>query len=103
MRTRKPMTFETVPSWAVDSEGHSRYTVAAAFELAGFTDKWVRLTAATQREVFGAVLFGKCNVRVNSEGLQADRSVCFGTDFSSLRLGWDDLEQVMASGRRPCF
>lgn len=101
MRTRKPLIFEEIPAWAVEPADRSRYTVAAAFHLAGLTDKWVRLTAASQRLVFGAVLFGKCLMRATCNGLGISRTVCFGTDAVGIIFGWERLEKVMAEGRRP--
>ena len=103
MRTRKPLTFETIPEWAIDTNEKNRYTIAAAVELAGLTDQWIRLTAAAQRALFGLVLFGKANVRVTNAGISAYRSVCFGTDFSDAILSWSDVEQHIAKGQRVSF
>ncbi len=103
MRSRKPMTFETIPEWAIDASERSRYTVAAAFELAGLTDKYVRLTAESQRAVFGVAMFGKCSIRVGTEGIGAYRSVCFGTDVSGIIMTWDDVERHMKNQTKPCI
>lgn len=103
MKTRKPMIFETVPSWAIDATEKSRYTIAAAIELAGFTDKWIRLSAESQRQLFGVVMFGKANVMVTNKGISAYRSVCFGTDFSSTNLDWSEVEKHIANGTQVVF
>ena len=102
MRKRKPLKFEEIPAWAIDSSERSRYTIVAAFRLADLTDnKSVRLTAETQRNVFGAVLFGKCLITVGNEGIGVTRSVCFGTDFSGTNFSWERVEELMKEGRRP--
>ncbi len=103
MRTRKPIILETIPEWAIDASERSRYTVAAAFELANLTDKHVRLTAESQRAVFGVAMFGKCQLRVHAEGIAASRSVCFGTDFSTILMTWEDVERHMTNQTKPCI
>ena len=103
MKTRKPMKFETVPTWAIEAGTVTRYTIAAAFTLAGLTEQWIRLTAQNQRDVFGCVLFGKCEIKVGNDGIRASRSACFGTDFSSMTLDWVAVEKYVASGCRPTF
>lgn len=104
MRKRRPLTFADLPTWTVDPNSKpDRYSVAAAFMLADLSDKWVRLRAAAQRLVFGAALFGKCEIKVTDNGLQVLRTVCFGTDFSCTTFSWAELERVIASGRRPCL
>lgn len=97
-KTRKPMKFEEIPSWAIDSTKRDRYTIAAAFELAGLMRKDIRLTAEAQRKVFGAVLFGKCRIYVSNHGINASRSACFGTDFSSIAVNWEEVEKKVATG-----
>src|SRR5262245_49948918 len=103
IRKSVAMTFETIPAWAIDPDRRDRYTVATAFQLAGLTGRRVRLTAETQRAVFGHNLFGKCQVEVTETGISTHRSVCFGTDWSGITLDWARLEQLMATGERPCF
>ena len=103
MRTRKQLTFAEIPAWAIDDASPDRYTVAAAFQLAGLTDRWVRLNAATQRAVFGAYLFGKCSLRLDNDAIHVSRTACFGTDFSDTHFDWVALEQGIASGQRPCL
>jgi hypothetical protein len=103
MRTRKPLVFVAIPSWAITDCKPDRYTVAAAFQLAGLTNKWVRLTADTQRAVFGHHLFGKCQIRVHNNGVEVIRSVCFGTTYSHVLLDWAALERYVTTGQRPIF
>lgn len=103
MKTRKPMKFVDIPPWAIDTAERSRYTVAAAFRLAELSDVWVRLTAATQRAIFGAVLFGKCSIRCGTDGIHTSRTACFGTDFVATIIEWDGLERCMKTGQRPCI
>ena len=101
MRTAKPMKMKTIPAWATDGAQRDRYTVAAAFQLADLTGRWVRLSADSQRAVFGLVLFGKCQMYVGDNGIRVIRSVCFGTDFSETRFDWADVEKYMAKGCKP--
>ena len=102
MRKRKPLVFADLPEWTVDPNSKpDRYSVAAAFMLADLSDKWVRLRAEAQRLVFGAPIFGKCEIKVDDNGLMVTRTACFGTDFSTTTFSWVELEKVIASGRRP--
>lgn len=99
----KAMKFEEIPAWAIEDGTRSRYTVATAFELAGVAGRWVRLTADSQRDVFGHNIFGKCKVKISETGIEVVRSVCFGTDWSGATIEWASLERYMATGEKPVF
>jgi hypothetical protein len=104
MRQRKLLKFADLPEWVIDPNSRpDRYSVAAAFMLADLSDKWVRLTADSQRLVFGANLFGKCQLKVDDNGLKVTRKVCFGIDFVCTWFDWETLERVIADGRRPAL
>jgi hypothetical protein len=102
MKKRTLLTFETIPDWAIDQHNRSRHTIAPALQLAGLWAKHCRLTADTQRKLFGAVLFGKCEIFADDIGIRSYRKVCFGTDFSSVTLTWDRVEAAVANGRKVC-
>jgi len=101
-RKTNKIVFAEVPAWAIDTnETPTRYTIAATFAVSGLTDRWVRLTAPMQRLIFGAYLFGKCEMLVNNDGIKVTRSVCFGTDFSVTRHDWPTVEDYIRHGTRP--
>ena len=52
-----------------------------------------RLPAAKQRELFGAVLFGRKRLTINgeTEEIRTHTSVCFGTDTETLIYKWSEL------------
>jgi hypothetical protein len=79
MKTAKPLTFATIPAWALpETPGVEGFYAAIA--LAGMEDKWVRLSADTQRALLGKVVFGKREIKVDDLGEIAQlRTVCFGT------------------------
>jgi hypothetical protein len=103
IRASQVMKMAEIPVWAIDERTPDRYTVAAAFALAGFEGQWVRLTADSQRAVFGHNLFGKCKLMVDENGIMSVRSVCFGTDWSGVTLDWNGVERCMATGEGPGF
>lgn len=103
IRSSQMMKPVEIPAWAIDNRTPDRYTVAAAFELAELTGQWIRLTAASQRAVFGSKLFGKCKLKVDENGITSVRSVCFGTDFSDVILDWASVERCMTTGQAPIF
>lgn len=103
MTRRKNVTFATVPMWAIDPDTRDRHTIAAAFKLAGIEGQSVRLTAETQRALFGFVMFGKREIRVTADGISGSRSACFGTDFSSLSLSWEDVEHYIGKQTQPIW
>jgi hypothetical protein len=102
MKTRS-IKFESIPDWAIDQTQRCRHTIAPAFHLAGLFNRHCRLTADTQRKVFGLVFTGKCLVRVHDGGMNISRKVAFGTDFSDANLTWDRVEELMRANRRPEF
>lgn len=101
--TRQKLVLETIPDWAIDSDARDRHTISAAFELAGLTGKRVRLAAASQRALFGYVMFGKRQIRVASDGIHGQRTACFGTDFSTIHLSWEEVERYLANQYQPIW
>ena len=101
MKTRKPLSFETLPSWTIDGDKKDRHTVAAAFELAGLTGKWGP-TQSAQRN-------GNCSARPSSanaksrlrqkESRRGTQGFASGTDFDSCSLTWVAVENRMGLGR----
>jgi hypothetical protein len=97
MRLKK-LTFLDVPDWAIGPD-RSRYSIAATFTLCGAWRKPIKLSANSQCAVFGAYLFGKCSIVVHEAGLTISKKVCFGTDFTTLPITWDELDVLIATGK----
>src|SRR6185295_5583512 len=104
MKKRKYSSLTTIEPWMVDPEQRiDRHTIASAFELAGLWQNYARLTAASQRLVFGFVPFGKAAIYVGQDGIRAKKTVCFGTDCVVIELSWPQVEKMVASGRKPTW
>jgi hypothetical protein len=103
MPVKRPIVLESIAGWAIDETNRSRYTIAAAFQLAGLYERWIRLTAECQHKVFGFNMLGKCKFIVSDKGISVYRKVCFGTDFSDCFLTWHEVEELMKERRKLQF
>jgi len=73
-------TYITLPEWTYAGAQQDLYTLGAALVLAGYENKWVKLTAKQQRAILGDARIGKQSVGIFDGELMVTRSVCFGTD-----------------------
>lgn len=81
MKTPKPLTFTTIPTWAMPEQaGVSGFFTTIA--LAGLEGTWIRLSADTQRALLGKVIFGKQQIRVAGDDgeIAVFHKVGFGLD-----------------------
>lgn len=87
--------------------GTDKYEVAARIALAGLDDgRWHRLTAAEQRAVFGAYLFGKKSLRFDTSNqgrVEYAYSCCFGTDACTGEHSLDRIAAAVNAGHRLAF
>lgn len=73
--------YVSLPDWTMPHAGdRNLYSLAAALALAGLENRWIKLTAATQRALIGDARFGKQSVGLFDGQLLVSRSVCYGTD-----------------------
>jgi hypothetical protein len=93
--------FETLPDWTIDPDHQDGAALASALRLAGLTEKWVRLTAETQRKVLGYPVFGKRAIYASAGDVRIVRSVCFGLDFDCITLPWSRVTDYAKEKRRP--
>jgi hypothetical protein len=94
------MKFAVIPDWAMPDKPGARalFEVAA---LAGIENKWVRLSAAQQRQVIGSPVFGKQQLRANDDGtVDVMRSTCFGADHEQANYGINSISAAAAQGKR---
>jgi hypothetical protein len=74
------MTFTSIPTWALPATPN-RFALYETLALLDLEDQWVRLSAADQRLILGANVFGKQSFKVNHMGVVTiTRSSCFGLD-----------------------
>ena len=74
------MQFTNIPAWAIPKKA-DRYTFYETMALLNLENKWIRLSAAMQRALLGANVFGKQQFMVNDMGVvTVSRSSCFGMD-----------------------
>ena len=72
--------FTQIPAWTFENTSKDWYSLAAALVLAGLENKWVKLSADTQRAILGGNRIGKQSVGIFDGELKVTRKVCFGTD-----------------------
>lgn len=82
----------------------NKYEIAAAAALNALEGRWVRLTSQEQREVFGAYLFGRQEVRVDLLGqgkVEARKRAGCGFTRDTLWAEWtlDEVAQAARAGR----
>ena len=69
-----------IAEWTYKGASKDWYTLASALVLSGLENKWVKLSAATQRAILGANIIGKQSIGIFDGELNVTRKVCFGTD-----------------------
>ena len=102
-KSRNPLEFFAVPSYFVEQERRDRYSIISAASLAGIFGLTVRLTAGSQRLLFGSNMFGMKAITINNDGIGYSFKVAFGTDFVAGTIPWDDVERYIREGRKPNF
>lgn len=71
---------EQIPAWCISgARGFAAFVSALA--LAEMENKWLRISAAQQRALFGFVPFGKRAILSDGNTVRAAKSICFGTDL----------------------
>lgn len=76
-------------------------TIAALNDLDG--DDYQKLTAAQQRDLFGANVLGRKSVNFESDGqgiVRIHSSACFGTDGNVTRLSYEQFAEYCNSNRK---
>jgi hypothetical protein len=80
-RTLTAASFTALPAWTMPShKDKGLYALAAALTLANMENRWVKLSADTQRAVIGCNRFGKQSIGLFDGQLMITRSVAYGTD-----------------------
>lgn len=92
----KTKSIFTVPSW-IESNGKADFI--SFFEVMALLDienRWVRMSAADQRKLFGVCLFGKKQFKVSSSGVvTVGWSCCFGHDFEEVVVDRESLKTAI--------
>lgn len=72
--------FATLPAWVFPTtEKPCVYTLAAALALLNLENRWLYLSAETQRRILGRVV-GRMKIGMWDGVLMTSRRVCYGTD-----------------------
>lgn len=86
-----------VPEWI---ESNGKYDFINFFEVMALLDienRWIRMSAADQRKLFGVALFGKKEFMVNSTGeVLVSWKVCFGADSETVTLDREKLKLAIS-------
>jgi hypothetical protein len=95
--TTSTMKFQEIAAWAIQPTPDAR----ALFEtvaLLNLENKWIRLSAATQRAVMGANVFGKKEFKIGTDGeLMVAHSVAFGQDKEIIYYTLADIERAIVA------
>lgn len=78
----------------------NKYDIAAMIEVMGIAGQRVKMSAAQQREIFGAVIFGKQNVQFDLTGqgmVEVTRNTSGPT--SDLLFNQFSLDEVVAAAQ----
>lgn len=70
----------TIPDWAI-GEIKDCANLITAVALAGFEGKWIRLSAAQQRQIIGRAMLGKMAFRCTASTVTVTKKLCFGMDW----------------------
>lgn len=71
---------EQIPAWCI-SEASGFAAFVSALALAEMENKWLRISAAQQKALFGFVPFGKRAILSNGNTVRVAKTVCFGADL----------------------
>lgn len=72
--------FQAIPQWAIPAKPDAG-ALFETFALLGIEGQWVRLSAADQRAIMGAVVFGKKEIKIeDGEIAILGPSIAFGQD-----------------------
>lgn len=83
-----------------------KYQIAANITIAGLDGFKGRLTAKQQKELFGANLFGKKKLTIDTSNqgrVFGSFSVCFGTCHNWFEKSFEEIADVVNSGNRMSF
>lgn len=80
----------------------SKYEIAANIALAGLDSFDGRMSAAQQRAIFGANVFGKKSITINNVNqgeIEVRYSAAYGTDQVLTRVSFEQVAQAVAASR----
>ena len=97
---RKPLAFTSIPAWTMPAAAGA-LSFFETIALADLEGKWVRLSAADQRAILGANVFGKQAFRVVGDGtVEISRSTAFGMDSEIASYDLYAIKSAAAQGKR---
>lgn len=91
--------FVVIPTWAL-SNHQDGGALASALSLAELENRWVRLSADTQRKIVGYPVFGKQMIYSDGTSVRVHRSVAFGTDSDVREYSWGDVTSAAREGKK---
>lgn len=83
-----------------------KYQIAANAAFTGLDGFEGRLSAAKQRNIFGACLFGRKTIKIDASNqgrVTGGYSVCFGTDWSTFEFSFTEIAEAVNGGRKLSF
>lgn len=94
------MQFTNIPTWAIPQKA-DRWTFFETMALLGLENQWIRLSAANQRALLGAAVFGKQEIMVDEFGTVSVRRVtCFGMDSERAEYSPIKVRETVAQNKK---
>lgn len=84
----------------------SKYEIAANIEIANLSSFDGKMSAATQREIFGANVFGKKSITIRNENqgaVEVRYSAAYGTDQVLVIISFEQIANAIADNRPLSF
>lgn len=94
------MKFADIESWTYEGNEPSVFTFVTSIALSSLEDKWIRLSAETQRKLLGFPVFGKMEFKVTDGDVLTSKSVCFGTDREIAEWSWLKVKEFISMKKR---
>lgn len=84
----------------------TKYEIAANIEIADLSNFDGKMPAATQREIFGANIFGKKSITIRNESqgaVEVRYSAAYGTDQVLTVISFEEIARALAANRPLSF
>lgn len=97
----RPIQYTVIPAWTYTGKPPSHLTFFESIALAGLEGQWIRLSIGDQRATLGRDVFGKQEIKVDTEGnVKVRRSTAFGKDFELCEYTAHEIARAITEGKR---
>jgi hypothetical protein len=98
---RRSAPIATIPAWTYEGKAPSVLTFFEAIALSDLEGQPIKLTAADQRALLGAVVFGRREIVVRPDGtVQCTIDAGFGRDWDTAEWTADTVRRAAEAGKQ---